>query len=274
MLKLLLTNFLLLSSALAQAAPPTFDIKGFGTAGLIKSDASSYYLTEFNTYGSRVKLNSDSLIGLNISSNLSGGWTVATQFLTSYGSTGYTPKLDWGFVSYQPMPEFAVRAGRFSLPSWLFSQQIHVGYSYLWVRPPVEVYSLIGGFSNFDGVSMLSNVSLFGGTFSAELYGGAEDSKSYQDNPANPTNTEIRIEDLVGLDFNYSYKDIWTVHASYLQSHPDVKVSSQAVVASPVYGTVITPVDLHLGRFFSVGGKFDYSNVLFITEFARRLIDG
>jgi len=272
LLKLVTCVFLF--SALAQSAFASVEIKGFGTAGLIKSDAASYYLQEFDTYGSRVRMDADSLIGLNLSSNLSAGWTVATQLIVNHGVNGYTPRLDWGFVSYQPMPEIALRAGRFSLATWLFSQQIHVGYSYLWVRPPVEVYTLIGGFSNFDGMSALSNLSLFGGTLSAELYGGAEDNKSYVNNPANPTTTDIRMEDLAGVDLSYSYKDLWTLHASYLQSHPGVKIYSSALISNPVYGTVIVPMDLHFGRFFSMGGKLDYSNVLFITEFARRLIDG
>lgn len=265
---------LMLSSASAWAGVPTLEIKGFGTAGLVRADTPSFFLPEYGTFGQRPTFSPNTRFGLNVSSNLSDGWTVASQFIAENVNLGYTVSLDWGFVSYQPIPELALRGGRLIISTWLFSQQIKVGYSYLWVRPPVEVYSLLGGFTNINGASILSHLPLGGGELSTEVYSGLEDEKTYTNNPASPTSTDIRITDLIGVDLNYSYKDIWTVHASYLQARVVATAYSQAPVAGPIFGTVNTPLDLHLGRFFSVGGKMDYNNFIFITEVARRLIDG
>jgi opacity protein-like surface antigen len=248
-------------------AAPGINVKGFGSAGVVRADHPTYYLGEFGTFGKRPTFAPDTRLGVNLSSDLTGGWTFASQFISENGRDGYTPKLDWAFVSYQPIPEFSIRVGRLVLPTWLFSQQLKVGYSYLWVRPPVEVYSLIGGLSSVNGISLLSSLPVLGGELSMEVYGGYDDAKGYSNNPAALTTSDSRLTDLVGVDLTYSYTDIWSVHASYLQSHTNTKVTT-------ISSAFTTSLDLNFGQFFSFGGKVDHKNFIVIGEFARRLLSG
>ena len=48
-----------------------------------------------------------------------------------------------------------LRLGRLRTPLYLFSEDLEVGYSYPWVRPPVDMYVLfLEPFSNFDGADV------------------------------------------------------------------------------------------------------------------------
>jgi hypothetical protein len=51
--------------------------------------------------------------------------------------------VEWANVKYQVTPDLYIRAGRIALPSFLVSDYRKVGYANPWVRPPIEVYSLV-----------------------------------------------------------------------------------------------------------------------------------
>lgn len=63
----------------------------------------------------------------------------------------YGPTVEWANVAYGITPDFTVRAGRTALPAFMLSDFRKVGYAVPWVRPPVEMYSLVPVF-NLDGV--------------------------------------------------------------------------------------------------------------------------
>jgi hypothetical protein len=61
------------------------------------------------------------------------------QAVSYYNHAGnYEPELTWAFISYAPVPDMKVRAGRLGWDVYMLSDSRNVGYSYLWVRPPVD----------------------------------------------------------------------------------------------------------------------------------------
>jgi hypothetical protein len=59
--------------------------------------------------------------------------------------------VEWANLKYQLTPDLSIRIGRTELPTFLFSDTRKVGYTYPWVRPPIEVYNLLP-ISASDGV--------------------------------------------------------------------------------------------------------------------------
>jgi hypothetical protein len=66
---------------------------------------------------------------------------------------GYAPHVEWANVRYRFTPTFSARAGRTVLPAFLLSENRKVGYTFPWVRPPVEVYRLLP-ITTSDGVDV------------------------------------------------------------------------------------------------------------------------
>jgi len=101
---------------------------------------------------------------------------VQGQFSTSFDGYEYTPKLDWGFVSWEFANNFSLRFGRIILPIWLYSQQIDVGFSYPWASLPNEVYGL-NPLKSSNGLSLLWQSQVGTGYLSVELYGAGGSTK-------------------------------------------------------------------------------------------------
>jgi hypothetical protein len=272
---LFLLLFLGSYSLSAYAEVPKIEVRGFGTAGLIKSDHPSYFLEDYQTNGSKLTFNSDSRIGLNLISNFAKDWNITAQFTARSDTKNYTTFLDWGFVSYQFLPELSLRMGKITTPLWLYSQQIDIGYSYIWIRPPVEVYSLLNGIKSMNGASALSSVMIGSGVLTTEIFAGEASFKSEGNNPNQKQETSLYIKDALGLDLSFSKDDIWTLHASYAKANTDAKIESTFPFGTNGLNyTSITQLNLGSTHFFSAGGKLDYKNVLLTAEFARRLVSG
>jgi hypothetical protein len=61
--------------------------------------------------------------------------------------------LQWAFISYRPLPDLALNVGRRSQDVFLLADYRDVGFAYPWVRPNVEVYSVLPLYS-VDGADV------------------------------------------------------------------------------------------------------------------------
>ena|GEM_PF-5040337 len=75
---------LLFQPSMAWAALPAVALKGFGSIGAVRSSVPSYYLSSYGTTGRKINYDNDTKVGINLSSNLGSGWSVATQFLAGF----------------------------------------------------------------------------------------------------------------------------------------------------------------------------------------------
>jgi len=171
---------------------PDLKFSGFGTLSAVhSSDKNSDFVgTLFQPNGaghtSSTSLAPDSKIGGQINATFNDKLSAVVQVVAQhqYDNT-YTPQVEWANLKYQVMPELSLRAGRIAAPSYLLSESRFVGYSYPWVRPPVEPYGVLSITSN-DGIDATwrstvaganNALQAFYGTSSVKFGGGGAKSK-------------------------------------------------------------------------------------------------
>jgi len=127
-----------------------FSFSAFGTLGAVHSSQQQADFT-----GSTFQPNGagytrswsaavDSLIGAQLTANILPKLSAVLQVIAEQNYDGtFTPHVEWANVKYQFTPDLSVRVGREELPTFLFSDTRKVGYTYPWVRPPIEVYGLL-----------------------------------------------------------------------------------------------------------------------------------
>jgi hypothetical protein len=138
-----------------------FSFSGFGTVGVTHSseDNADFVASIFQPNGAGHTRNwspeVDSLIGGQLSARITPALSAVVQAIAEQNYDGtFRPHVEWANIKYQFTPDLSVRIGRIELPTFLYSDTRKVGYTYPWVRPPLEVYSLLpitasdgGGFS-------------------------------------------------------------------------------------------------------------------------------
>lgn len=123
---------------------------GYGTLGVVHSDNrhADYLVDAFKPDGPGFtrawSADVDSRIGGQVTALLAPRLTAVVQVLAKqrYDDT-YTPVVEWANLKYEVTPDFSVRAGRVVLPVFMVTDSRRIGYANVWVRPPVEVYSMV-----------------------------------------------------------------------------------------------------------------------------------
>ena len=156
----------LIASACALLANPVFaeglpdvSFSGFGTIGIVSNDNSSLDFIgnshQPNGAGAThsASFGPDSLLGLQMNMTLTKDFSGVVQVISQhqYDNT-YTPQIEWGFLKYQVTPNLDLSVGRTALSSFALSDSRLVGYSYLWARPPIDVYYQVP-LTSVDGVN-------------------------------------------------------------------------------------------------------------------------
>src|SRR5687767_2068597 len=140
------------ASGAGAAEPPTskFSFSGFGTGGFVhSSEENADFTSTFSKptgagYSDSWSSDVDSLIAGQLTANFTPKLSAVLQVISEQNHDGtYQPHVEWANVKIQLTPDFSVRAGRMVLPSLLVSDTRKVGFTYPWVRPPLEVYSLL-----------------------------------------------------------------------------------------------------------------------------------
>jgi len=144
--------------ATAANAEPTFSFSGYGTLGVVHSDndQADYLADVFKPNGPGATRSwspdVDSRLGAQVSATFTPSLSAVIQVLAQQRyDNSYTPVVEWANVKWAITPDASVRLGRMVLPVFMVTDSRRVGYSNPWVRPPVEVYSLVPVTSH-DGI--------------------------------------------------------------------------------------------------------------------------
>ncbi len=146
------------ADTMADSGQSMFAFSGFGTLGVVHS---SEHEADFTSsidkptgagYSHDWSPAVDSLIGAQVIAHFTPQLSALLQIISqqNYDNT-YTPHVEWATVKYELTPDASVRVGRTVLASFLVSDTRNIGYGNPWVRPPVEVYSLVP-IDNNDGI--------------------------------------------------------------------------------------------------------------------------
>jgi hypothetical protein len=203
----------------ADAADPNsgtqiFAFSGFGTVGAVHSSedkadfTSSIFKPNGAGYTQSWSAAVDSLIGAQLSATITPKLSAVVQIIAEQNyDNSYTPHVEWANLKYQFTPDFSVRIGRAVLPTFLFSDTRKVGYTYPWVRPPIEVYSLFP-LSDSDGADFQYRLHI--GDVTNTLLGTDVQSEAQQ--PNNRGNSIAR--DSFGFSNTTEYESL-TFRVSY-----------------------------------------------------------
>ncbi len=161
---------LLLASATAGAqgleeVKPSWSFRGFGTLGVAHSTEDKAHFLAQDLQGTGAGLGRswspdiDTRAGAQLDLTFTPQLSGVLQIIAEQRYDGsYNPEVEWANLKYQVTPDFSIRAGRIVLPILMVSDSRKVGYAQPWVRPPVELYSLIP-LTNSDGVDMSYRLS-------------------------------------------------------------------------------------------------------------------
>ena len=160
----------------AAMAPKRFELSGFGTLGVARTDTNdTQFIRDQTQQGGIDKSFSsklDSLIGLQAYFRASDSLELVTQAISRYGPQGdYRPEISWAFAKYNFNPNLSVRAGRMGTEFYLLADSRHVGYSYLTVRPSVDFFGLLA-FHYVDGLDLTGIVPLGEGLLKGKVFAG------------------------------------------------------------------------------------------------------
>jgi hypothetical protein len=160
-----LKRLLLLSTAglsafgLSNAALSSpLNIQGFLSSSITKTNHSTPYI-EAKEYTDNINYQSGTVVGLMLSKRLDSKVNFQGQ-LTARGATAdkshsYKPEFDLLFMDYKLRPNMSVKVGKLIPNTYLISKHLDVGASYLWARPPVEVYETSYSFlTRVNGVEL------------------------------------------------------------------------------------------------------------------------
>jgi hypothetical protein len=170
-------------AAQGQDAAPVMSFSGYGTVGVVHSDENraDYLVDAFKPNGpSRTHGWSgdvDSRIGGQVTATFSPRLSAVVQVIAQqrYNDT-YYPTVEWANVKYQITPDLSIRGGRVVLPVFMVTDTRRVGYANPWVRPPVEVYSMVP-LSNNDGVDAAYRMLLGPVSNTLQVTAGRSDSR-------------------------------------------------------------------------------------------------
>lgn len=136
--------------AQAQVGMPTFTFSGYGTLGAAHSNErrADYLVDAFKPngpgYTDATSFEVDSRLGGQVTAGFTPKLSAVVQVLVQQNHDDtWKPRVEWANIKYQVNDDLSVRLGRIVLPVFMVSDTRRVGYSNPWIRPPVEVYSLV-----------------------------------------------------------------------------------------------------------------------------------
>lgn len=197
-----------------------FTLGAFGTLGAVYQNASglAYRRNISQGHGARagqLDLGTDSLLGLQVAGRITSDLDAQVQTIVRRDSEGvWRPELARAFARYQPSQSVMVRAGRIGLGVYLLADALDVGYSYLTIRPPVEVYGQLAS-DELDGADVTFSRRLGEGVGRIRVLGGR---LPFEIALANGTVTTIDNAKIFGATADYLYGN-WQTRAALLEIH-------------------------------------------------------
>lgn len=139
---------------------PRVSLDGFGTLGWVHSseDQADFLggllIAEGAGHRREWSPEVDSRLGVQLQAAFTPRLSGVVQVISEQRHDGsYRPRVEWANLTFEPVPELELRVGRSVLASFLVSDYRKVGYINPWVRPPVELYSIVPVTSS-DGVDL------------------------------------------------------------------------------------------------------------------------
>lgn len=220
-------------------------INGYMSVYGVKSTNKAVTLT--SGVDNHLGFNSDTVAGIQFDYKLDDKLNAVVQLQTE-GKDEYQLNTPWAFLRYKLTPTTTVRAGRMVSPLYLYADSIDVGYTYPWVRPPVEMYSTAS--PHFTGVDLIQNFTVGSTNNSVQILFG--------DSDGSVSGISVKSDYTVGLFATFNY-DAWTFRAGENFSD-NLSINNLKQYADTI-------------GYLSASLRYDNGALLWLTE-ARRIDTG
>ena len=278
-LRCALTSGVLVAAGCAQAADITFNGFADFTAGEVVggSNQSSYlqykcpcFISNYEYGGiyqnTGVSVAKESMIGLQANAKIDDKLTAVLQ-VDSRGLNGYQPSVDWAYASYALTDTFTVQVGRKRLPWYMYSDYNYVGYAYIWVRPPVDLYGW--EVYSYDGVNLQYNNAWGDWALYSNTWAGNQSSTNVpglsQVYNGYPTDTAWR--DIIGTSVDLS-NEYMHFRAMYMQNKIYQGAQNPGNPATQTAATPDTPLQsAQLQQVWGLAWNIDYKNFVMRSEY-------
>src|SRR5471030_10345 len=265
---------LLLLLALTACAPPScagesdgedlasISFRGFGTIGALHSNE---HLADFKNslfqpggagYSHDWSAAVDSRIGGQVTANVNDQLSAVLQVVSEQQwDATYHPTIEWANVKYAWSPDASIRFGRIALPSFLYSESRKVGYTYPWIRPPVEIYRLLP-ISNSDGADVSYRFHIDGLINTVTALNGRNDIRD-------TSGQRLTVRDMSVLADTIEYGALM-IHSAYQAA--SLTIPSIAAIPNPALSRlgINSPY-----RFLEVGASYEPGNWFLLGECVR-----
>lgn len=270
LINILLAGLLLACCGPNVRATENWEWSGFASFGGGQINRDQLKFIDFDDDWS---FNSDSVAGLHTQGDITEHWSLTAQVIAQghhWDDTGdFHPELDWLFLSHALSPGLRLRLGRMRSPHYLFSETLDVGYSYPWVRPPVEVYTFfMSPFSNFDGMDLTWNTELGDADLDIQALAGTMDGEFL--------GLDIEVEPVAGANVTLRQGE-WLLRYGVLLHRTDLtNAGSQAAADAFNQLAAIDPqfeevansfeADNAWYQYHALGGQWDHGNWTLLGE--------
>lgn len=260
------------TSALAAVELPPININGFATvAGVATNNNDSTYLGA----GKDISFDTDSMAGVQFTLQANDRVNYTLQLVTR-AEKNYEVEAEWAFAAFKLNEYAEVRAGRLRIPFYLISDSLEVGYSYPWVRPPIDAYAQFA-FSKFSGVDAVFTLPVGDSEFVFHPHFGT----SASDLELMGMQGSFNVTNLAGLNITWSY-DWINLRLGHTEGDYEVNDFSAldplAGIMRGVSGSSKVEDQFAIkgrhGQFSGIGLDMDKNNVKVMAEYAERKTNG
>jgi hypothetical protein len=271
------------------SGPSMFSLNGFGTLGVVHSSeenadfVGNFFQPKGAGFTRAWSPTVDSKLGLQVDTRFNDQFSVVVQVTSQLQyDDSYTPSIEWANIKYQITPDISVRVGRTVSSLFMVSDSSLVGYTYPWVRPPLEVYAELP-INHKDGIDasygfrvgeVTSVVKASYGQFTSKVVGGGAAKathffdmvESLEYGPSTLrfgySSLRVDIEGAPGLDALFGG---FTQFGNTVSVIPGLQaIGAQALSVARTYPVSETPYSL-----MTVGAKYDPGTWLLMAEWVK-----
>ncbi|MCC2638730.1 MAG: porin [Moraxellaceae bacterium] len=269
-----LLGAMLLTAALPATAA-TVDFSGFATltAGSILEGSHNAPVNDFNCpcfianyeYGGLYEDNGwtagvESTVGVQADIRIDDQLSATVQ-VDGHAINGYQAAMDWAYLSYRASNNWTFQAGHKRLPLYYYSDSNYIGYSYPWVRPPVDVYGW--EIYSYDGVNAIYSATLGDWALRSNVWAGSQKDtdSAMMGQIYNGERTSVLWSDILGGAVDVG-NDVVNLRLVYMQS--GLKQTEHPEDGSPDFEDYPTGTKQQIyGAAFNV----DYGNFIWRSEY-------
>lgn len=262
-----------------------FNINGFGTIGGIYNTNNDYLfrpdLKRLNGSDGTIDFKGDSLLGLQMDAKIAETLSGSVQTVFWAGDEHDPLKhetisaaVEWAFLKWNPNDAWNIHLGRLRLPAYGYSESYNVGFSYPWIRTPMEIYAQVP-FSSYDGMSL--------------SYNGVYDDYFYKVQiPYGKSDLKLKISTTTRL--NMTFENMWGVvlsggtqfvqlRANYIQGTMNPSLDPTLPLIDALENNGLSSVandfklDGKIGRYMGFGATINYELWEIIGEYSHKTTD-